>query len=489
MRTSCLCRASWEAPKGAEEGVPPEDLSPDDAAARAEEAARKRLEDEVHRDAALAAAAAEARRAHHDALLAAETAAFVAAEAERDVKEAKVFTAEEKEAKAKFDLFDKDKSGDLEIGEVNEIVRWVAEIQGETLPEERVAFKAQQLVDARGDRTGSLEFDDVFQLIFRNLQKERAANERAERERAHAEKLRAQAEAFAAAQAEKAREAEAEAAALAAQVEAEAEVQAAAKAAAEKLAARDWTKIDIPVSPPVVRKDIRKMSKQEQERYAAAVKRMMESVDGVPGTSQFFRLASLHGGPKTAMWNPVGEYCVHGYEAFPGWHRAYLLDFERTMRQADISLGNDGMLGLPFWGWEEIEVNGEVFPKILRDHFEKYPDDMFPAEVQGKAKQKGDAGLVVRPDASLERMLRGKGAQARKSLDSAQHWQHACTREGGANKPSIEDPHNSIHGGLRGVMASYQSAFHPVFWMHHNNIDRFCACQPVRPRLAPACLL
>ena len=55
MRTSCLCRASWEAPKGAEEGVPPEDLSPDDVAARAEEAARKRLEDDVRRDAALAA--------------------------------------------------------------------------------------------------------------------------------------------------------------------------------------------------------------------------------------------------------------------------------------------------------------------------------------------------------------------------------------------------------------------------------------------------
>ena len=28
--------------------------------------------------------------------------------------------------------------------------------------------------------------------------------------------------------------------------------------------------------------------------------------------------------------------------------------------------------------------------------------------------------------------------------------------------------------GRSNVMFSFQSAFHPVFWMHHNNIDRFC---------------
>ena len=72
-------------------------------------------------------------------------------------------------------------------------------------------------------------------------------------------------------------------------------------------------------------------------------------------------------------FNTQGEYCVHGYEAFPGWHRAYLLEFERTLRRADMALGGDGMIGLPYWGWEEANINGEVFPKILRERFEKYP--------------------------------------------------------------------------------------------------------------------
>ena len=44
------------------------------------------------------------------------------------------------------------------------------------------------------------------------------------------------------------------------------------------------------------------------------------------------------------------------------------------------------------------------------------------------------------------------------------------------SQPSLESPHNSVHGamGRSNVMFSFQSAFHPVFWMHHNNIDRFC---------------
>jgi tyrosinase len=30
-----------------------------------------------------------------------------------------------------------------------------------------------------------------------------------------------------------------------------------------------------------------------------------------------------------------------------------------------------------------------------------------------------------------------------------------------------------IHGGLGGVMGTLESSFHPIFWLHHNNIDRF----------------
>ena len=55
----------------------------------------------------------------------------------------------------------------------------------------------------------------------------------------------------------------------------------------------------------VSKKEIREMSLAEQERYANAVDKMMESEDGVPGSSQFFRLASYHGGCTTTSVAPV----------------------------------------------------------------------------------------------------------------------------------------------------------------------------------------
>lgn len=54
-----------------------------------------------------------------------------------------------------------------------------------------------------------------------------------------------------------------------------------------------------PAPPPslVTRREIRSMSREDQERYAAAVKQMMQNGPGGPETSPFFKLASLHGWP------------------------------------------------------------------------------------------------------------------------------------------------------------------------------------------------
>ena len=126
-------------------------------------------------------------------------------------------------------------------------------------------------------------------------------------------------------------------------------------------------------------------------------------------------------------------------------------------------------------GWEESYTNNECFPRILRDRFESYPADMFPDGIDGAAHSRGDRGLVVKSDRTIAWKLDKNrvGKEAKRTLNVSQHWQHACTRSGDGRNPSIESPHNSIHGMLGGVMATFQSAFHPVFWLHHNNIDRF----------------
>ena len=42
-----------------------------------------------------------------------------------------------------------------------------------------------------------------------------------------------------------------------------------------------------------------------------------------------------------------------------------------------------------------------------------------------------------------------------------------------SKKPSIETPHDSLHGALGDVMGGFRSSFSPLFWLHHNNVDRF----------------
>jgi len=42
-----------------------------------------------------------------------------------------------------------------------------------------------------------------------------------------------------------------------------------------------------------------------------------------------------------------------------------MLEFERSLRRADMALGKDGNIGLPYWDWMEPEVNGEVVPGIV----------------------------------------------------------------------------------------------------------------------------
>ena len=129
-----------------------------------------------------------------------------------------------------------------------------------------------------------------------------------------------------------------------------------------------WWEAPLDESFVVTRKEVRTLDAAESERVYAAFMKMRENkrdADGreIKASSEWFRLAAYHGGfPGTEM----PAYCSHGRENFPAWHRPYLLDFERMMRRADMALGNDGRLGLPYWGWEELSLNGQVVPSMVR---------------------------------------------------------------------------------------------------------------------------
>merc|ERR1719242_1068602 len=217
-------------------------------------------------------------------------------------------------------------------------------------------------------------------------------------------------------------------------------------------------------SKVLIRREIRSLSEDEADRFWNAVTKMMENKAG-KGTSEFFRLASYHGEP-----GPI--YCQHGRETFPGWHRIYLMEFEKALQAADAALGNDGRIALPYWDWSIDPDQG--LPKGVRERFSGWPEGFWPDSLKNNsstyAQRRAD-------DNSIGSQLQSWGVaqDAAMSLLAHEHWVHASTRFSGLY-PSIESPHNSVHvivGGRGGQMSGVAwAAFDIVFWLHHNNVDR-----------------
>ena len=246
----------------------------------------------------------------------------------------------------------------------------------------------------------------------------------------------------------------------------------------EKAAARDRN------DGVVTRREIREMSEAEQERYAKAVLQMARTetaVDtkgahaylktGAPH-SEYYRLASYHGYPT--------DYCRHGTEAFPGWHRAYLREYERCLQAADRALGGDGRVALPYWDWLRPEVNGQCVPDVINKFFEEPPAEVVEElrrdlkAGRRKAKRfferRGKEQLFT-----LSTQHQGKAAQLRritaKKLDDKAadclnvglHKQHASKNK---RATSLEVPHDGVHIAMRFPMSNLSwASWHPIFYM------------------------
>ena len=228
--------------------------------------------------------------------------------------------------------------------------------------------------------------------------------------------------------------------------------EAAAKAAAEAAAA---------AGRAVTRQNVNRMSKPDLDRFVAALKRMMENERG-DGTSEFARIAGYHGYPD--------DFCAHRIETFPGWHRGYLVEFEQALQLADQDLGGNGWIGMPYWDWsEDQDGDGPVLPPMIREHFSEMPAGLVP-----RGTDLHDAGYrSIHPDWRIRDSM--QSARVRQlmlaSLMQVDHRQHASTS--GTVGTSIEDSHNQIHVAIGYPMTSTRfAAFHPIFWLHHCNVDR-----------------
>lgn len=177
-----------------------------------------------------------------------------------------------------------------------------------------------------------------------------------------------------------------------------------------------------------------------------AFRQLMHAPSG-PGSSEYARIAQLH-----------ADFCHHGQESFPAWHRAYALELERALQAADRARGGDGRVALPYWDWTSLRAN-EGMPRALRDAFGEMPADLVDASTHAPLAERGYT-RVHADSAIYQRLGAARAAQqAAVALQQPQHWQHASTRwRGSFEGNSVEAPHNAVHNAVGFPMTSTRCA-------------------------------
>jgi tyrosinase len=170
-------------------------------------------------------------------------------------------------------------------------------------------------------------------------------------------------------------------------------------------------------------------------------------------------VAAMKGLPASDRrnWNAQAQihfdHCPHGNWFFLPWHRAYLLYFEQICR----TLTGEKSFALPYWNWT--------------------CQRQLPAPFLGDASNAlfstGRSGV---PPAALDNSVVGP-ALMDTILDEPNFNLFASSPAPTLRPPvgygTLEGtPHNTVHGFVGGIMNGFQSPRDPIFWMHHNMIER-----------------
>ena len=236
-----------------------------------------------------------------------------------------------------------------------------------------------------------------------------------------------------------------------------------------------------------------------------------KDVDGADPQS-YYQIAGIHGQPYVA-WDNMGPcegctpagYCTHSSTMFPTWHRAYLALYEQALVRNAVAVaeqftGEDynrymaaaQNLRIPFWDWASLPAEGEnPFPQMFTDDEVSVnsPNGQMniPNPLKGYNFKDTETHDFMNGDATERKptFTEGNRQQLRSDLwtvlSSNQVYNAFATQalsadDGNFNPSSLEAIHDNIHiltGGHMTIVP--QSAYDPVFWLHHTNVDRIFA--------------
>jgi hypothetical protein len=270
-------------------------------------------------------------------------------------------------------------------------------------------------------------------------------------------------------------------------------------------------RIPLPRPRPVslrIRRDLRFLTQAELDDYRMRVDECFRVTDASPKApgQQFF---SVH-----------GDWCLHYQEAFLLWHRAYLMAFENRIGCAvpywnwyaqDAAVEGSPSAGLPQAFKDETYVHprtGKVLPNPLRfaaakGGVSKACAGKMPAEMRSasldcrwvqrdpilyttghahRAERTKKIGLTLLYQQQVQRTLAFKDFSHPQGVGFP--WANIQTFDPPPPDSeyiyrdynfdgAYEQPHDNYHGWVGPDMAdNAYTAFDPVFWSYHANIDR-----------------
>jgi tyrosinase len=203
----------------------------------------------------------------------------------------------------------------------------------------------------------------------------------------------------------------------------------------------------------VTRRSVRGMTMRDPD--LAAMARAVARMKALPRSDprNWIRFADIH-----------RTFCPHGNWYFLPWHRAYILSFERIVRE----LSGKRDFALPYWNWSADRQFPAAFAAGDRNSnplFHPRPgvarglrlaDDMVGGQVMLR--------IMASPDFEAFASTRPRGQNS-----AAASWQRRL-----GSKTELEfNPHDGLHQAIGGNMAVVDlSARDPIFFLHHCNVDR-----------------
>ena len=238
--------------------------------------------------------------------------------------------------------------------------------------------------------------------------------------------------------------------------------------------------------------ELKKYHEEQFGIFIMALKNLQESDD-------WARICGIHGDtfkpndpcvlcptdPKVVqVISETGEpfYCKHSVYSFIGWHTPYIYQFELLLNKYNKSTNKD-YIALPYLDLTDFSDNFKFLndPKIviLYDNKKIFIQNPLASSyyyVDGVKTPTTRNGFLT-PTTNKEKLqLSIVKKQLNNVLYATSYERFSSNANLLTDYTPLETPHNSLHniiGGNGGNMSDISiSAFDPIFWLHHCNMDR-----------------